>query len=410
MIRDMMKLNRVSIEEYNYELPEERIAQYPEKDRDGSKLLIYNNGIISQDHFNNIYKYIPSGSLLVFNNTRVIRARLLLRKGSGSMIEILCLEPYKPTDYQLSFISKEPVVWKCMVGNLKKWKNGPLRITFKIKTSNCTLTAHRTGTDGEDQTILFSWDNNEFSFGEVIEATGKIPLPPYVKREVTEEDSNWYQTIYSKAEGSVAAPTAGLHFTEKVLKDLVAREIKSVEITLHVGAGTFQPVRTDDIFEHDMHSEHFFADRDTIEMLLANHEKIISVGTTSLRTLESLYWLGVKLVQNAGNDVSELHIGQWEPYENEQKITLVESFRAIISYMKMKDISILRASTKIIIIPGYEFRVPHGIITNFHLPRSTLLLLVSAWTGGNWKKIYSYAMKNNFRFLSYGDSSLLLKE
>lgn len=398
----------VEINDYDYNLPPERIAQYPVAERDSSNLLISYKNKISKDIFRNITDYLPSGSLLVFNNTKVIRARLLFQKESGASIEILCLEPLSPHIYEIALSSKEPVEWKCIIGNLKKWKKGIISTNFKHSGQNVVLKAERLADEGEAWTVRFSWDLPSLTFGEVIEATGHIPLPPYIQREDETEDITRYQTVYSKVKGSVAAPTAGLHFTKKVLANLSEKDIKKTEITLHVGAGTFKPVKSDIISEHEMHSEHFFVTYDTIQLLLGNIGKIIAVGTTSVRTLESLYWLGVKLKTNSSVLLEELSLKQWESYNFKKAISVQESLEILLNYLKESGQSVLKASTSIIIIPGYRFRMISGMITNFHQPRSTLLLLVSAWSGEKWKDIYKFALDNGFRFLSYGDCSLLL--
>jgi S-adenosylmethionine:tRNA ribosyltransferase-isomerase len=403
------KIRKINIDDYDYGLPEHRIAQYPVKKRENSKLLLYNKGIISEDIFSNIPEYLPDDALMIFNNTRVIRARILFRKESGANIEVFCLEPEAPADYEQSFGSKKPVEWKCIIGNLKKWKRGCLVSDFLFKGRYYNLTAEKVNPEGEAWRIRFSWNSEDISFGEVIESVGHIPLPPYVKREDEKEDNIRYQTVYSRIKGSVAAPTAGLHFTKEVLDDIKSKEIKSVEITLHVGAGTFQPVKTNDISEHEMHCEHFFVSKEVIENILANEGKIIAVGTTSVRTLETLFWMGVKTILNPSVSDNEFITEQWEPYLKNVKISFRESFGALLSLMKKKKIIFLHGATKIIIIPGYRFRVIDGMLTNFHQPKSTLLLLVSAWVGPDWKKIYNFALENRFRFLSFGDSSLLLK-
>jgi S-adenosylmethionine:tRNA ribosyltransferase-isomerase len=398
----------INISDFDYDLPEDRIAQYPVNERDKSQLLVYKNGTISKDIFCNIDEHIPPESLLVYNNSRVIRARILFEKQTGAAIEILCLEPLSPFDYAISFSSKEPVEWKCMVGNLKKWKTGILKTIFIYNGIEYYLFAERINPEGEAWRIRFSWNCEEAGFGEVIEATGHIPLPPYIGRNDEAEDSVRYQTVYSRIKGSVAAPTAGLHFTGDVLGKIKSRNIKSVELTLHVGAGTFQPVKSNNVYSHKMHCEHFSVDSETIDLLLENKRKVIPVGTTSVRTLESLYWLGVKLSQNPSASSELLTLGQWEPYELTQNISAAESLMTLLNFLKERRLSCLHASTSIMIVPGYEFRLTNGMITNFHQPRSTLLLLISAWTGNRWKEIYDYALENGFRFLSYGDSSLLL--
>ncbi|NMC37845.1 MAG: S-adenosylmethionine:tRNA ribosyltransferase-isomerase [Bacteroidales bacterium] len=395
--------------DYDYELPDEKIAQYPVKERDGSRLLVYNDSRISSDLFRNIINYLPEKSLLVFNNTRVIRARLLFRKDSGAKIEILCLEPLIPENYEISFRSKNQVEWKCIIGNLKKWKNRSVSLNFAHKGISHILVAEKVCQIGEAWRIRFSWDSSSLSFGEVIEFAGHVPLPPYIKREDEEGDAKSYQTVYSRIEGSVAAPTAGLHFTEYVLNHLSQKKIRSAELTLHVGAGTFQPVNSDKITGHEMHSENFYVTAETVELLRENQGNIISVGTTSLRTLESIYWIGVRILEKPEEFRYRFIISQWEPYKSKTNIEPDEALHALSDYMRRNNITVLNGSTSLIIVPGYKFRMIHGLITNFHQPRSTLLLLVSAWVGNDWKKIYDHALDNNFRFLSYGDSSLLFK-
>ena len=403
--------NIINIDEYDYDLPEERIAQYPQTERDGSRLLVYRQGSISEDIFRNITEHLPASSLLVFNNTRVIRARLLFTKQSGSNIEVLLLEPLNPSDYSRNFASEKPVEWKCMIGNLKKWKEGPLSLSFEVNKKQYKLIAIREGPAGEAWRVKFCWEPGEISFAGVINSAGHIPLPPYVNREDEEIDNIRYQTVYGKISGSVASPTAGLHFTEKVLYDILNKGIDTTEITLHVGAGTFQPVRSNNLSDHVMHCEHYAVTRNTIENLLSNQGRIIAVGTTSVRTLESMYWLGRKLILEPDNEEKQLHTGQWEPYQPGRagETSVRESFESLLRKMDKNGTENIIASTSLMIIPGYDFRIINAMITNFHQPRSTLLLLVSAWTGKNWKKIYDFAMHHNFRFLSYGDSSLLIK-
>jgi S-adenosylmethionine:tRNA ribosyltransferase-isomerase len=399
----------IDLSEYDYDLPEERIAQYPVNKRDTSKLLYYNRGRISQDIFCNIYKLIPSDSLLVFNNTSVVKARILFYKETGAAIEILCLEPLLPTEYGISFASGSPVEWKCIVGNLKKWKSGIIDKTFENNGQQFEFTAEKIQTLGETCRISFTWNCSELAFGEVLDKIGHVPLPPYLKRDDEESDIKRYQTVYSKIKGSVAAPTAGLHFTGKSIDALHKKGVRSAELTLHVGAGTFQPVKSDNIFDHLMHCEHFFITEKTIEMLIANTGKIIPVGTTSVRAIESLYWLGIKTISDPLAFESELSLGQWEPYRLDGKITSKEALEALLKLLKKKKSRMLQASTSIMILPGYDFKISNGIITNFHQPRSTLLLLISAWVGNDWKKIYKFALENDFRFLSYGDCSLLMR-
>jgi S-adenosylmethionine:tRNA ribosyltransferase-isomerase len=400
----------IDIEDYNYDLPEDRIAQYPVEERDNSQLLLYFNGNISKDKFRNIHDYLPVNSILVFNNTRVIRARLIFQKETGANIEIFCLEPLVPNEYEKSFSSLNPVEWKCIAGNLKKWKSGTLSTKFLFKGNIYELLAEKTGQEGETIIVRFSWNPDDISFGEVTDAVGHIPLPPYVKRNDGPGDNFRYQTVYSRVKGSVAAPTAGLHFSDKVLYCIKNKGIKSAELTLHIGAGTFKPIKSNDILKHEMHGEHFIVKKEVIETLLSCKDKIIAVGTTSVRTLESLYWLGVKMIKEPSETFPEYFIGQWEPYESAEEVPLAKSLEALMSLMSQRKIECLHCSTKIIIVPGYKFRVISGMITNFHQPKSTLLLLISAWVGNDWKEIYSFALNNSFRFLSYGDTSLLMNQ
>lgn len=399
----------ININDYDYDLPADRIAQYPVRERDESQLLVCRGNSIVKDTFKNIDQYLPPDSLLVFNNTRVIRARILFQKETGAVIEILCLEPLSPFDYSLSFSSKEPVEWKCIIGNLKKWKTGRLTINYNNSDIGHKLFAERIESNGETSRIRFTWDGSDLSFGEVLEAVGHIPLPPYINRDDVSEDSQRYQTVYSKINGSVAAPTAGLHFTEMVLEKIRNRGIKSVEVTLHVGAGTFQPVKAGNIYDHEMHCEHFIISADTIRLLMDHKGKIIPVGTTSVRTLESIYWLGVKIIQNGDRKNDELTLGQWDAYNLKASYSVKDSLNALVEYLCNEKKEFIQAATSIMIVPGYKFMLADGIVTNFHQPRSTLLLLISAFTGEQWRDIYKFAIARGFRFLSYGDSSLLLK-
>jgi S-adenosylmethionine:tRNA ribosyltransferase-isomerase len=399
----------IDINDYDYDLPDDRIAQYPATERDGSQLLIYKGNKLSKDIFRNICNHLPSDSLLVFNNSRVIRARLIFRKESGARIEILCLEPVVPSDYALSFSSKKSVEWKCIAGNLKKWKSGNLMTTFIYNSKSYKLIEERLRGEGETLDVKFSWTRDDLSFGEVIELTGHIPLPPYINRGDEQVDTERYQTVYSSVDGSVAAPTAGLHFTDTVFADIRSRGIKRAELTLHVGAGTFKPVKSNDVINHEMHCEHFAIDKKTLKEIYNFKGKIIPVGTTSVRTLESIYWLGVKLLRRPHDFLQGIFLEQWEAYDMPGTISKEESINALIKYLDQKHFTILHASTSIMIVPGYDFKITNGMITNFHQPRSTLLLLISAFTGEKWKELYIFALDNNFRFLSYGDSSLLLK-
>jgi S-adenosylmethionine:tRNA ribosyltransferase-isomerase len=404
----MKRIPDINIDEYDYDLPEERIAQFPVKERDRSKLLIYNKGIISRDIFRNIHRHIPGGSLMIFNNTRVIRARLLFRKETGAGIEILCLEPLHPAEYELAFSATGPSEWKCLIGNLKKWKSGVLTSDFIHNGKKYRLAAEKVEPCGDAWRIRFSWNTSEITFGEVLESLGHIPLPPYVKREDMKDDYIRYQTVYSRNDGSVAAPTAGLHFTTQVLNNIQNRGIDSAELTLHVGAGTFQPVKARNISQHKMHCEHFHITKENIRTILKADGKIIAVGTTSVRTLESLYWLGVKALNNKGVIDNASVIDQWGWTEEEKEIRMKESLEMLLQIMDERKQGYIRASTNIMIVPGYRFRMINGMITNFHQPRSSLLLLISAYVGNEWKKIYNYAMENEFRFLSYGDACVFL--
>ena len=397
------------ISDYDYELPDERIAQNPVSERDNSKLLVFEHGEIRSDLFKNLSSYIPPDHLLVFNNTRVIRARLLFSKNSGAAIEIFCIEPLAPADYSQSFGSKNPVEWKCLVGNLKKWKYESLETTFSHNGKEYTLKADNLGEENDARRIRFRWNDDKITFAEVLEATGHIPLPPYIDRDDTPDDVIRYQTIYSSIKGSVAAPTAGLHFTDDLLLKLSDKGIKRTELTLHVGAGTFKPVKTENISEHEMHTEHFTVTKPAIRDLLEYINKIIAVGTTTCRTLESLYWLGIKVIKGDSDIRNEIFLDQWEPYRMNKVIAPEESLEALLREMNHLHVDRINASTRVIIMPGYEFQMMQGLVTNFHQPKSTLLLLVAAWIGNSWREIYDYALENDFRFLSYGDSSLLFR-
>lgn len=399
----------LSAQALNYELPDERIAKYPLPQRDQSKLLVWKDGDITDAQFQSIPDFLPEGSMLVFNNTRVIRARLLFQKATGANIEIFCLDPLEPADYQLAFQQTASCTWNCMVGNLKKWKQEVLEKKLTVNGNEVVFRAEKLGLlDGAVQ-VRFSWDCPKADFASLIEAAGILPIPPYLHRETEESDLERYQTIYSKIKGSVAAPTAGLHFTDSVFKSLSEKQITCEEVTLHVGAGTFKQVKTDTIGEHEMHAEQLVVHKSFIEKLLSHSGKLIAVGTTSIRTLESLYWLGVKTAQNPDITLSELDIEQWLPYTSETVISKEESLRAILRYMENNGLNVIGAHTKIIIVPGYRFRVVEGMITNFHQPQSTLLLLISAFIGDGWKRVYQHALQNDYRFLSYGDSNLYLK-
>ena len=372
-----------------------------------SKLLVWQNSQITESVFKNCAEFIPGNTQLIFNNTRVIHARLFFRKETGSKIEIFCLEPVEPRDYQIAFLQKEQVVWKCLVGNSKKWKSGILTHEIEIENEKITLLAERVSQFENTFYIKFSW-NKPFTFAEIIENTGILPIPPYLNRETEKTDEETYQTVYAKIDGSVAAPTAGLHFTDSVLNELKLKNISEKEITLHVGAGTFQPVKSETIAGHTMHRELVIIPKNVIQGFVSSQNKIIAVGTTSVRSLESLYWLGLQLENNSFNP-NNPEVLQWEPYENEAKISIKKSFQNIVDFLNSINQKTLRFSTQIIILPGYDFKVINGMFTNFHQPQSTLLLLIAAFIGKDWKKVYDYALDNNFRFLSYGDSNLYLR-
>ncbi len=403
-----MDTKHIHIKDYNYELPDERIAKYPVAQRDHSKLLIYNKGEISEDMFYNISKYLPAGSLMVFNNTRVIHARIHFKKSTGALIEVFLLEPAIPSDYELMFQTRGACSWLCMVGNLKKWKEGQLSRKFNINGHEIVLSATRGKAQGTSHWIDFSWNDTEVTFTDILEAVGELPIPPYLNRESQESDNVTYQTVYSKVNGSVAAPTAGLHFTDNVLNAIDAHGIEREELTLHVGAGTFKPVKSEDISGHDMHTEYICVKRSTIENLIKHNASAIAVGTTSVRTLESLYYIGARLDKQPEAAESQLHITQWEPYDTHPTIQPVNALQNIVDYLDRNGLNAIHCSTQIIIAPGYDYKIVKMLVTNFHQPQSTLLLLVSAFVHGDWKKIYDYALKHDFRFLSYGDSSLLI--
>ena len=412
-----MNTQKIQISDYNYELPDERIAKFPKEQRDHSKLLLYQQGEVGEDMFYNLPKYLPKGALMVMNNTRVIQARLHFRKtnekgeNTGALIEIFLLEPAEPSDYELMFQTTKKCSWLCLVGNLKKWKEGALKRELKIKDETLTVSASRRGEHGTSQWIDFEWDNASISFAEILDAMGELPIPPYLNRETQESDLSTYQTVYSKIKGSVAAPTAGLHFTDNVLNELDSHGIEREELTLHVGAGTFRPVKCATIGEHEMHTEYIAVRRHTIERLIAHEGCAIAVGTTSVRTLESLYYMGLKVIQNPDIKEEELHVMQWEPYDDGCKmddVRSVDALQALLDWMVRHELTVLHSSTQIIIAPGYDYHIVKMLITNFHQPQSTLLLLVSAFVKGDWHKIYDYALSHDFRFLSYGDSSLLI--
>ena len=409
-----MDTKHIRISDYNYPLPDERIAKFPLAQRDHSKLLVYNHGEVGEDTFCHLPSHLPQGALMVFNNTKVIQARLHFRKETGALIEIFLLEPAEPSDYELMFQMRGHCSWYCLVGNLKKWKEGTLKRELDIHGEHLTMSATRGDIHGTSYRIDFEWDNDSISFAEILESMGELPIPPYLNRETQESDKTTYQTVYSKIKGSVAAPTAGLHFTPEVLSAIDAHGIDREEVTLHVGAGTFKPVKSEEIEGHTMHTEYISVRRQTLEKLLAHNCEAIAVGTTSVRTLESLYYMGLKVMRKPDMQESELHVMQWEPYEeqenrgNEQAVSPIKTIEALLGWLDRNGLQTLHSSTQIIIAPGYSYKIVKMLVTNFHQPQSTLLLLVSAFVHGDWHKIYDYALAHDFRFLSYGDSSLLI--
>ena len=410
----------IHISDYNYPLPDERIAKFPMTRRDHSKLLIYRKGEVGEDVFYNLPNYLPEGALMVFNNTKVIQARMHFRKDTGALIEVFLLEPAEPSDYEQMFQTTGHCAWYCLVGNLKKWKEGPLTRTLNMEHGTLNVKATRGEIHGTSYRIDFEWDG-DVSFAEIIDAMGELPIPPYLNRATQESDKTTYQTVYSKIKGSVAAPTAGLHFTPEVLQAIDAHGIDREELTLHVGAGTFKPVKSEEIEGHEMHTEYISVRRETIAKLIRHEGKAIAVGTTSVRTLESLYYMGLKDLRNPDLTEDQLHVSQWEPYENHGDwhndssaaeirvpVPVILCLQALLSWMDAHDLQVLHSSTQIIIAPGYDYKIVKMLVTNFHQPQSTLLLLVSAFVKGDWRKIYDYALSHDFRFLSYGDSSLLI--
>ncbi len=398
----------ININDYTYDLPDERIAKFPLEERSASKLLIYTNGTIAERHFRNIGEVLPEGSLLVFNNTKVIRARIIMHKPSGARIEVFCLEPHAPADYERALAAEGVAEWSCIVGNSKKWKEGYVEINFDHEGRNEWLRAWRVGEKGREQIVRFEW-SARMAFGELLELLGRIPIPPYLNRESEEIDNTRYQTVYSKFEGSVAAPTAGLHFTPELIEQMQGQGFSFGEVTLHVGAGTFLPVKEENATRHPMHTEHFEIRRSTVEQLLSKYGSITAVGTTSVRTLESLSALAWR-IHSEGSPATERVIGQWELYDIPAAFGGRQALETLLDYMEREGIERMKCATQIMITPlGYQFRIVERIITNFHQPSSTLLLLVAAYVGEDWHRIYDYALQHDFRFLSYGDSSLLMR-
>ena len=403
----MKNIQEIAIAEYDYPLPDERIAKYPLSERDTSKLLIYNKGVVREERFSNLPQFIPQNSLMVFNNTKVIQARLRFRKETGALIEVFCLEPEQPCDYQQIFLETKECVWQCLVGNSNRWKGGVLSQCVTVAGKEVTLSVERVGGPAAVNHVRFTWDGG-CSFAELLEAAGELPIPPYLNRATEESDTRTYQTVYSKVKGSVAAPTAGLHFTPAVLEALTAAGVEREEVTLHVGAGTFKPVKSELIADHEMHEEYIEVRKALLEKLIAAGGCAVAVGTTSVRTLESLYFLGELVAENPAITQDELHVGQWTPYNREHSLSTVEALEALVAWLERNGLDRVHSHTQIMIAPGYTFRIVKAIVTNFHQPKSTLLLLVSAFVKGEWRKIYDYALAHDFRFLSYGDSSLLI--
>jgi S-adenosylmethionine:tRNA ribosyltransferase-isomerase len=418
-----MHPKNLRIEDFNYSLPDERIAKHPLQRRDESKLLIWKNEKLEEDKFHNLNKHLPENSLVIFNNTKVVEARLLFQKTSGTTIEIFCLEPASVyADITTAMLQTKKVLWQCLVGNAKKWKDEVLEKKVALDNKEIILSAKKINKRADDFIIEFFWNDDGLSFAEILHLAGVIPLPPYLHRDAEKEDAVRYQTIYAKNDGSVAAPTAGLHFTDNVFEKLSARQIEKDFVTLHVGAGTFKPVKTETIEQHEMHSEFFEINIQLVEKIAvsnknlpAGRQGIIAIGTTTLRTLESLHWMGIKLINNEKLKsqkkivVEDITVQQWDAYElNDENISAQESLQALIKWMKENQQTKLIAKTQILIAPPYKLKVADALITNFHQPKSTLLLLVAAIAGEKWKSIYDYALQNNFRFLSYGDACLLM--
>lgn len=408
---EILKTQKIAIESYDYDLPDHRIAKYPLAERDSSKLLVYKDKSITDAVFKDIPNYLSSDSLMVFNNTKVIQARLLFAKETGAQIEIFCLEPHVPHDYLTSFQQTRECSWLCLVGNSKKWKEGALSLFVTIDGKDLKVSAERLGKVRDASEIKFTWNNPQVTFADILDAIGELPIPPYLNRKTEKSDLETYQTVYSKIIGSVAAPTAGLHFTPQVFEGLEEKGIVRKELTLHVGAGTFKPVQTSEIGGHEMHAELISVKRSFIEDLRSNRGQVVAVGTTSVRTLESLYYIGV-ILNNESNYPSDLFVSQWMPYEDKNNVlTVDQSLQNIINYLDRTGQESLLAHTAIMIAPGYEFKIVDALVTNFHQPKSTLLLLVSCFVEEeNWKLIYNHALENGYRFLSYGDSSLLFRK
>jgi S-adenosylmethionine:tRNA ribosyltransferase-isomerase len=403
-----MKIPDIDPRQYTYDLPEERIARYPLPRRDEAKLLVYGENGITDAVFRDLDQFLDPDQVLVVNNTRVIRARLFFRKPTGARIEIFCLEPVAPASYEQVFAARGTVVWECLVGNSKKWKEGDLTAVIPFGEGEVHLTASRLQRTGSTVHVRFSWDGEEISFGELLDAVGNIPIPPYLRRESEDSDLTDYQTVYAERDGSVAAPTAGLHFTPAMLGRFRQQQ-RLLEVTLHVGAGTFKPIDSDNLGDHTMHTEHYSVSRHLLEALIRHDGKIVAVGTTSVRTLESLYWLAAVLCKETPESPPQLLTRQWDPYQQEENMPPAEAAAILLDYMDRYDMQQLHAATQLMIVPGYRFRFVNSMITNFHMPKSTLLLLIAAFAGDDWRRIYDHALQHDYRFLSYGDAMLLRK-
>ncbi len=395
----------IRIEDYNYNLPDGRIAKYPLGERDSSKLLIYKDGKCSEDIFHNLSSYIPSSSLMVFNDTKVVPARLFFRRESGAHIEIFCLQPQSPAEYNTAFATTGKCSWQCVIGNSKRWKDDLLKYDSDVpEITAINLQARLLERQAQTGTVEFTWEGG-MPFSGVLELCGKVPIPPYLNRDTESIDQERYQTTYARIRGSVAAPTAGLHFTERTLSDLSSKGVEMQRVCLHVGAGTFLPVKSELIADHPMHREPFIVKKQLLERLAGKDCSLTAVGTTSVRTLESLYYAGACCIENG----APRDVGQWEPYTREWEYSTADALQALIKYLEDNNLDELKIGTRIIIVPGFKFRLTDRLVTNFHQPQSTLLLLISAFVGGDWRTVYDYALKHDFRFLSYGDSSLLFR-
>jgi len=410
MNKNKIAAQNTEIAQFDYNLPDERIAKYPLEPRDSSKLLVYRNGKISSDFYHQLHEHLPENTLLIMNNTKVVEARLLFKKDTGGTIELFCLEPDENySDITTAMLQTDTVLWKCLVGNAKRWREETLELPFEVDGEKYILSAKQIERLSDAFLIEFSWNKAESSFAEILHHAGIIPLPPYLKRNTEEKDKITYQTVYAEFDGSVAAPTAGLHFTEAVFQNLASKNISHDFVTLHVGAGTFKPVKSETIGDHQMHAEFIDVNRVLISKIATSSLSLIVVGTTSLRTLESLYWMGVKCKVNPQLSVESIALKQWDAYELPQNYTKSEAYLALETWMKNNNLERLITKTQLLIAPGYDIRTVDAILTNFHQPQSTLLLLIHAFVGEEWKTIYDYALANSYRFLSYGDGSLLWK-